>query len=182
MDQRLLFEAARTGITEYLHNLLKDYLFLPDTVALAGGENPLHIASNANMDIVMQLLNLEHNICQIKGREQRFPLRYAAIKGRVQVITELTTASPDCITYFTARNETAYLAVTNHQFKAFKVLVEHLKKLKKEDVLNKKDDQGNMILHVAVSRRQYEVVKWLLREQIIPTNAVKVNSSKTRGI
>ncbi|KAF3682334.1 putative cyclin-dependent kinases regulatory subunit 1-like [Capsicum annuum] len=217
MDQRL-FEAARTGNTEYLQNLLKDNPLLLDTVALAGGENPLHIAcivghadfardliklkrefaaelnqdglspfhiasANGNMDIVKLLLNLDHNLCQIKGREQTVPLHYAAIKGRVRVVTELIAASPDCITDCTARNETAlHLAVTNYQFEAFGVLVEHLKKMKKEEVLNKKDDQGNTILHVAISKRQYEVVKFLLREQVIPRSAVEVNSSNKGGL
>lgn len=189
----MLFEAARTGNTEHLHNLLKDYPLLLDNIALGGGENPLHIAcivghidfarelirlkrefaaelnqdglsplhiasANGNMDIVKLLLTLDNNLCLLKGKEQRVPLHYAAIKGRLQVITELIRASPDCVTDFTARNETAlHLAVTNYQFEAFRVLMEHIKKLKKEDVLNKKDDQGNTILHVAVSRRQYEV-------------------------
>ncbi|MCE3050068.1 hypothetical protein HAX54_046428 [Datura stramonium] len=217
MDQRL-FEAARTGNTEHLHNLLKDYPLLLDTVALAGGENPLHNAcivghidfareliklkrefaeelnqdgltplhiasANGNMEIVKLLLNLDHNLCQITGREQTVPLHYAAIKGRVRVITELIAASPDCVTDFTARNETAlHLAVKKYQFEAFKVLLEHLKKLKKEDVLNKRDDQGNTILHIAVSKRQYEVVKLLLREQVIPRSAVEVNSSNEGGL
>ncbi|XP_060217075.1 ankyrin repeat-containing protein BDA1-like [Lycium barbarum] len=218
MDQRLLFQAARTGNTEYLHNLLKDYPLLLDTASLAGGENPLHIAcilghvdfakeliklkrefsgelnqdglsplhiasANGNMDIIKLLLNLDHNLCKIKGREQRVPLHYAAIKGRVRVITELITASPDCIMDFTARNETAlHLAAMNYQFEAFRVLVEHIKNLKKEDVFNKKDDQGNTILHVAVSRRQYEVVKLLLREQVILRSVVEVNSSNKGGL
>ncbi|CAN4125976.1 unnamed protein product [Withania somnifera] len=217
MDQRL-FEAARTGNTEYLHNLLKDHPLLLDAVALGGGENPLHIAcivghidfarelikrkrefaeelnqdglsplhiasANGNIDILKLLLSLDNNLCRIKGREQRVPLHYAAIKGRIEVITELIAASPDCVTDFTARNETAlHLAVTNYQFEAFRVLVEHIKKLKKEDVLNKRDDQGNTVLHVAVSRRQYEVVKLLLREQVIPRGGVEVNCSNEGGL
>ncbi|KAJ8573405.1 hypothetical protein K7X08_009916 [Anisodus acutangulus] len=194
MDQRL-FEAARTGNTEHLRNLLKHYPLLLDTVGLAGGEtalhiacivghvefvremiklkrkfavelnqdglSPLHIASaNGNMDIVKLLLNLDINLRQIKGREQRVPLHYAAIKGRIPVITELISASPDCITDFTARNETAlHLVVTNYQFEAFKILVEHLKKLKKE-----------------------EVVELLLCEQVIPRSTVEVNATNEGGL
>ena len=57
----------------------------------------------------------------------------------------------------TALGETLlHLALKNNQFETFKFLVEYLKQLHKEDILNKKDNQGDSILHLAVSRKQYE--------------------------
>lgn len=74
------------------------------------------------------------------------------------MIKELLSASVDSMENTTARGETAlHLAVNNHQFQAFKALVEYLKEFKKEDLLNGKDGQGNTILHLAASRKQYEV-------------------------
>lgn len=122
------------------------------------GVTPLHIASAAgNIEIARELLKVDSNLCLVKGREQRIPLHYAAVKGRVEVVEELLAASADSIAYVTARNESAlHLAVMNYQYEVLKVLVEHLKKFNKEDIVNQKDVQGSTVLHLAVSRRQFE--------------------------
>ncbi|KAF5952752.1 hypothetical protein HYC85_010696 [Camellia sinensis] len=86
-----------------------------------------------------ELLEVDKSVCKLKGREERIPLHYAVIKGRVLAIRELLSAC----------------AVNNNQFEAFKVLVEHLKQFNEEDVLNIKDKHtGNIVLHIAVSRKQ----------------------------
>ncbi|KAK4372071.1 hypothetical protein RND71_007455 [Anisodus tanguticus] len=70
---------------------------------------------------------------------------------------ELLATSPDSAEEVTARGETClHLAVKNHQFEAFKLLLENLKEFNKYDLLNKKDIQGNAVLHLAVSTKQYE--------------------------
>ena len=121
------------------------------------GFTPLHIAAaHGHIEIVKELLKTDRYLCNHEGRERRIPLHCAAIKGKV-VIKELLWASKDSIENTTVRGETAlHLAVKNHQFQAFKALVEHLKEFNKEYVLNEKDGQGNTILHLAVSRKQYE--------------------------
>lgn len=86
------------------------------------------------------------------------PLHSGVIKGRADVIKELILVSVDSIASTTARGETAlHLAVKNNQFEAFRLLVDHLRQFKREDLLNEKDGQGNTILHLAVSRKQYQV-------------------------
>ncbi|PHT60620.1 hypothetical protein CQW23_02983 [Capsicum baccatum] len=122
------------------------------------GFSPLHIASaNGDIEIVKELLNDDHNLYLLKGKERRTPLHYAVIKGREYVMKELLVASPDSAEEVTARGETIlHLAVKNHQFEAFKVLLENLKELNMYDLLNKKDIQGNTVLHLAVSTKQYE--------------------------
>jgi len=119
------------------------------------GFSPLHIASaNGDIEIVKELLNVDRNLCLVKGKDRRIPLHYAVIKGRKHVIKELLVASPNSAEEVTARGETClHLAVKNHQFEAFKLLLENLNKY---GLLNKKDIQGNTVLHLAVSTKQYE--------------------------
>ncbi|KAM7508866.1 hypothetical protein LguiA_019319 [Lonicera macranthoides] len=122
------------------------------------GFAPLHIAAaNGRVEIVKEILKIDCNLCQLKGREGMIPLHSGVIKGRVDVIKELISVSVDSIANTTARRETAlHLAVKNNQFEAFRLLVDHLKQFKKEDLLNEKDGQGNTIFHLAVSRKQYQ--------------------------
>ncbi|KAJ4727295.1 Ankyrin repeat-containing protein [Melia azedarach] len=168
MDQSL-FEDAWTGNVDYLLKLVKanptnvdvGVVFGGDTplhIACIGGFSPLHLASAMeHIEIVKQLLKVGNDIRLLKGREKRIPLHYAAIKGRVQIISELLSACAESVDHVTARGETAlHLAVKNFQFDAFTVLVEHFKQFNKLDVLNKNDSYGNTILRPAVYRKHYE--------------------------
>jgi len=123
------------------------------------GFSPLHIASaNGDIEIVKELLKVDRNLCLLKGKNRRIPLHYAVIKGRKHVIKELLVASPNSAAEVTARGETCHhLAVKNHQFEGFKLLLDNLKEFNMYDLLNKKDIQGNTVLHLAVSTKQYEV-------------------------
>lgn len=136
------------------------------------GFTALDIASaNGYVEIVKEILELDQNLCLVKGRDLRIPLHYAAIKGRVQVIRELLAASPDSITEVTSRGETPlHLAVQNNKFEALKVLVEHVKVFKKEGVFDIKDEQGCTLLHLAVWKKQYEVIDLLLGNGIMEVN------------
>lgn len=217
MGSRLL-DAARDGNVEILLELIKEDWRILHTVALSGGETPLHTACLAGhlhfvevviklmpdfawelnpdgfsplhiasakgyVEIARELLRIDRNLCMIEGMERRIPLHSAVIKGRVEVVRELIAANTDTVESVTARGETAlHLAVKHSQFKAFLVLVEHLKQVNKEDVLNMKDDQGNTILHLAVSRKQYQVVDLLLNEQVVPKETMDLNSLNKRGL
>lgn len=124
------------------------------------GFNPLHIASSmGHVEVVRELLGkLSSEICLIKGKERKIPLHYAAMRGRVCVLDELVSANPESLEEITARGETVlHLAVRFCQFDGFVVLLERLKEFDKLFVLNKKDNGGNTVLHLAVQKRQYEV-------------------------
>ncbi|KAK9121061.1 hypothetical protein Syun_018678 [Stephania yunnanensis] len=49
-----------------------------------------------------------------------------------------------------------HLAVMNYLFEAFEIMFEKLKQLDRETLLNSKDEQGNMVLHLAAYMKQRE--------------------------
>ena len=122
------------------------------------GFTPLHLASaNGHIQIVLELLKLDSDFCTIQGWDNRLALHCAVVKGRIDVINELLSASPNSVEVKTFRGETVlHLSVKNNQVAAFELLVEHIKKFNKEQILNEKDSQGNTILHHAVLRKQYK--------------------------
>ncbi|KAI8026691.1 Ankyrin repeat-containing protein BDA1 [Camellia lanceoleosa] len=168
-------------------NLVKEIMKLRKEFSQELNEDslsPLHIASaKGHVEIVKELLKADHKLCLVKGRERRIPLHYATIRGRVHVIRELILSSADSVVDMTARGETVLqLAVKNNQFEAFKDLVDHLKKFNKEDVLNRKDDQGNTFLHLAVSKKQYEVIDLVLKKNAVSNGALEINSLNKKGL
>ncbi|KAF8032208.1 hypothetical protein BT93_D1202 [Corymbia citriodora subsp. variegata] len=62
------------------------------------------------------------------------------------------------------------------------MLVQQLKQFNKEQVLNCRDGQGNQTLHLAVARKQYEVVKFLLSGEAIDQNLIEVNARNEAGL
>ncbi|XP_042504551.1 ankyrin repeat-containing protein BDA1-like isoform X1 [Macadamia integrifolia] len=149
------------------------------------GLSSLHIASAyGDIDMVTELLKMGHHMCCLKGRERMIPLHYAAMKGRLDVIRELVLAYPESAGEGTVQGETAlHLALKNNQLEAFGVLVEMLKELKKDSYLNKKDEQGNTVLHLAASRKQREqVVELLLTGDSITPGVIEVNSKNCCGL
>ncbi|XP_042505546.1 ankyrin repeat-containing protein BDA1-like [Macadamia integrifolia] len=144
------------------------------------GLSPLHIASaNGDSDMVRELLKIGSHVCCLQGSERRIPLHYAAMKGRLDVIRELVLACPESAGEGTVQGETAlHLALKNNQLEGFGVLVEMLKKVKKDSFLNKKDELGNTILHLAASRKQRQVAELLLTGD----GVIEVNSKNCRGL
>ena len=128
------------------------------------GFRPLDIASGlGHQEIVKELVtstgsSTGDDICRLKGKDGRTAIHYAAISERLEVMDELLSFSADCITGVTAIGETAlHLAVKYYKVEALRKLVEWLEKLGFEEMMNWGDNDGNSVLHLAVSKKQHEV-------------------------
>ncbi|GMQ04637.1 hypothetical protein CsSME_00049987 [Camellia sinensis var. sinensis] len=116
---------------------------------------------------ISRLINFDKELIRVKGRESFTPLHFVAKKGDIDLLAEFLYACPESIMDRTIRDETAlHIAVKNSKKKAFKVLLGCLRRIRKHrHVLGWKDDEGNTLLHIAVSTSQTEIVKSLLKKK-----------------
>ncbi|XVF79714.1 hypothetical protein PTKIN_Ptkin15bG0011600 [Pterospermum kingtungense] len=94
MDNERLFEAARTGNIEVLHDLLgKNPLILNDVALSCSRETPLHVAVKAGeLDFVRQILTHKPEFAGEMSRDGYRPLDIAAIKGHIDIVRQLLKA------------------------------------------------------------------------------------------
>ncbi|CAH1441076.1 unnamed protein product [Lactuca virosa] len=158
---RSLIEAAWNRDVNELLKRIENNPFMIHALAWEGSETPLHVACFAgHVNFVSTIINLRQDFSRElnqDGKDRKIPLRLVVVKGKVEVVRELLLASLDSVDCMTARFETSLqLAVKNNQFEAFQVLIQHLKQVNKEDLLNSKDIHDNTALHLFVSMKQYE--------------------------
>ncbi|KAK6262074.1 hypothetical protein QUC31_007890 [Theobroma cacao] len=149
------------------------------------GFSPLHIAAaNGHIEVVRELLSVDRKLCCLEGREKKTPLHLAAMIGRIDVITEMLLSCAECIEGVTVQRETAlHLATKNSQFEAVKVMVDWIIEMKKEDVLNLKDEQGNTVLHLATWKKQRQVIELVLGTgTTVTSGSLEVNAVNQSGL
>ncbi|KAF8028602.1 hypothetical protein BT93_E1285 [Corymbia citriodora subsp. variegata] len=167
-----LHVACVAGHLDFTRELLKLTPKFAEKVNV-DGFSPLHIAAaRGDVEIARELLRLDQRLCFVKGRERRIPLHYAVINGELHVMKLLLSTSPESVVERTAREETAlHLAMKSNHFDAVVVLMEHLKQNEKEQVINWKDHKGNTVLHLAAAVKNFEVVDFMLKYEVVEVNA-----------
>ncbi|KAL5783491.1 hypothetical protein ACOSP7_008520 [Xanthoceras sorbifolium] len=121
--------------------------------------SPPHLATaKGYLDIVKILVSANAEMCFSRDRDGRNPLHIAAIKGHVSVLRELLTGET-----------ILHLCVRYHQFETLKFLVETIGD-QYNGFVNSKSDDGNTILHVAVSSKQ--AIKFLTSKKTMQVNAL----------
>ncbi|KAF2617429.1 hypothetical protein F2Q68_00040447 [Brassica cretica] len=153
-----LKKAAQDGDVERLYELIAE---VPNILghfdkSLASklnvaGYSPMHLAlQNNHSRMVRGFIAIDSSLVSIKGRGRVTPLHHVAQIGDAELLSEFLFACPSSVEELTVKCETAvHVAVKNGNFMAFKVLLGWLKRVKKEEILDWKDEDGNTVFHIA---------------------------------
>jgi ankyrin repeat protein len=128
------------------------------------GKSPIHLAlENGKTELVCWLLHIDRDLVRVKGREGITPLHYVAkTNDHVDLLAKFLLLCPSCIEDVTFRNESAlHIALKCNNLEAFRVLVGWIDSFYSKNasfygraILNWKDEEGNTLLHIAVSKNQ----------------------------
>ena len=130
------------------------------------GLYPIHLAlENGHILLVRQLLEIDGDLVRLRGRDGKTPLHHAAEHGNLHLLRLFLSVCPLSILDLTLQRETAlHVAVKNFKFDALDFLLgtlltaEHkLSSIQEIQTLNRKDERGNTVLHVAALINQPQV-------------------------
>ncbi|KAF4404209.1 hypothetical protein G4B88_014665 [Cannabis sativa] len=147
--------------------------------------SPLHLAlQNGKSRMVLRLIDINRDLVRVQGRESITPLHHVAIEGDLELLIAFLSACPKSFQDVTIRNETVlHIALKNDKVEAFEILLRWLTEVCYEEVyrfekkiLNWRDEDGNTLLHIAASKNQSQVIKWLVKSK------VDVNSKNMVGL
>ncbi|XP_021714545.1 ankyrin repeat-containing protein BDA1-like [Chenopodium quinoa] len=147
----------------------------------AEGYSPMHLASGCgHIQIAREMIRIDSNICRLEGKEGTTPLHLAVLGGRVDLIIEMLANCEGCIEDVTVQKDTAlHLAVKSFQLESLQVLLDWTRQMDKEEILNRKDEHGNTILHLAIWKKQRKAVDLLLRNN---SRTLEVNAINNSGL
>ncbi|KAK2650853.1 hypothetical protein Ddye_018342 [Dipteronia dyeriana] len=151
------------------------------------GYSPMHLAAASNRELVVQeLLKADHDLCLLKDKIGWTPLHWAAYRARTVIVNLLLAASPESASVLTHKGESfLHLAVKYNQCQDFGLLVQWLQQLDREDLINEPDGEGNTVLHLATSRRQYQAsttLQTLLTSDINLRRKLHMNIRNAAGL
>ncbi|XP_075646265.1 uncharacterized protein LOC142617347 [Castanea sativa] len=137
------------------------------------GFSPIHLALKiGHIELVHQFLKIDRDLAHVKGKDCITPLHYVVATGdhHIDLLDKFLLVCSDSVGDVTVRDETAlHIALKNDQLEAFKFLVGWLGRnffknasLNVKMVLDQKDDEGNNVLHIAVSKNETQIVSHLL--------------------
>ena len=150
------------------------------------GFSPIHLAlQNGQYNMVHWLVNIDNDLVRVKGRGFITPLHYVAetCGDHLNLLAKFLSFCPKSIVDVTIRNETAlHIALKHDNLEAFKFLVGWLKRSwfknassYERKVLNAWDQEGNTVLHIAVSKNQTEASSFHFSIMKIQTNIPIIN-------
>ncbi|KAB2065417.1 hypothetical protein ES319_A09G087700v1 [Gossypium barbadense] len=115
--------------------------------------------------MVLRFLGIDKDLVRVKGKKGKTPLHLISKVGNPDgLVDTFLGVCPQSIKNVTTRNRTAlHIAAEKNRLDAFQVLI---RKLKKKDycqeVVNRKDEDGNTALHIAAINNQPQMLKLLL--------------------
>lgn len=120
------------------------------------GHSPLHLALlSGHFLVVHRLISSDPNLVRVKGKNGITPLHIVVKMGDIQFLRVFYRVCPKSITDRTSRGETVFhWAVKHKKLEAFKLLMQWIKQEEEEWILALWDDDGNTVLHLAISNNQ----------------------------
>ncbi|KAJ9140046.1 hypothetical protein P3X46_030733 [Hevea brasiliensis] len=175
--------ASIAGHLDFVREILRLKLEFANEIN-QDGFSPMHMAAaRGHIEIVQELMKVDSRLCRLEGKEKKTPLHCAAIKGRAEVVSVMLLCCPNCIEDVTIQGETAlHLAVKMNQFQAVNALLDLIRELNREGVLNLKDELGNTILHLAAWKKRRQVIELFLGSRIINSGILEVNAKNNSGL
>ncbi|GKD88184.1 ankyrin repeat-containing protein BDA1-like protein, partial [Tanacetum coccineum] len=188
MNQKLL-QAAWNGDLESLLKEINTNPYMLHSMALEGGETPLHIACLAgHLDFAATVIKLRQDFVWELNQDGFSPLHIAAASGHGEVVRELVKADESlCLIKGKDRQIPLHLAVVKGKVEVVKELL-----LSSLDSVECTTAQGETSLHLAVKnnqfdalqvliqhlKQQYEVVDFLLHGEVM----MELNFLNTSGL
>lgn len=171
-----LHTAATLGHLKFVKELLRRK---PELAAEldSQGCSPLHLAAaKGHADVVKELLNVGGEVGSVLNTDGRTALHVAAIKGRAAVLAEMVRVKPELTRVRTDRDETGlHLCVKWNRAEAVKVLGEEMSR--DGEFLNWKDCEGNTAFHIAISKKNVQIIEYL-----VALNGLQVNTLNKSGL
>ncbi|KAF5936143.1 hypothetical protein HYC85_027272 [Camellia sinensis] len=135
----------------------------------------IHEKSQAVDILEVYITEVERQLdTKVLDRDGFNPLHLAAIKGKVEVLRELVGKMPQAALPKLNHQQTIlHLCVKHFQMDALKLLMEETDDVQILGLVNATDDYGYTILHLAVTDKQIQIVKYLASR--VDVNAINKN-------
>ncbi|KAF8040634.1 hypothetical protein BT93_B2760 [Corymbia citriodora subsp. variegata] len=180
-----LYEAATKGNVRSLLELLGKDKFLLDRIIIGNcKETPLHIvAMLGHLDFVEEILTWKAEMAREQDYQSSTPLHGSkrvpsrsgklAMKGCVDVLECLVRVRPDAACCVIEHDQTImHLCMMHNRLEALKLLMDILGD---DQFINLRDEDGNIILHLAAADKQIETIIFLT------SKGVDLNITNTKG-
>ena len=187
--------AASAGGTQHIQFAMEMMRLKPSFARKLNlnGYSPIHLAlQEGHTQMVHRLLQVDGDLVRVKGKKGRTPLHdvaaAATTEQQLDLLDKFLSDCPNSIEDVTIQNQTAlHIALLeNNKLDAFKRLVRWLRKNKSEnakEILNQQDEEGNTVLHVAVSKNQTEAssllfsIIYILKKHICVVNVYRASNT-----
>jgi ankyrin repeat protein len=127
------------------------------------GLSPMQLAlQNRQIRLVLLLLDVDEDLVRVHGKGGVTPLHYVAQTGDLDLLAKFLKVCPKSIEDVTTRRETVlHIALKYNKLDAFQLVLGWLRRawfrnasLWEEKLLNWQDEEGDTLLHIAVSQNE----------------------------